>query len=258
MKQLFVINVLIFSIVTYAFAQKELFEKRIFQSGSYSMPYRLCVPPQMNVDTVYPLVLYFHGAGERGDDNDITLKNGVLNFVSEENRVAHPCFVLVPQCAPKYRWVEVHWALPSHIRPVEMSIPMCLTMELLEQLIDYYPIDTNRIYVTGLSMGGFATWDIITRYPDKFAAAVPLCGGGDTAFAQSITSIPIWAFHGQQDQVVLPQRSDDMVYAVNAAGGNAKLTMYETLAHNVWDKTYGNPKLIEWIFSQSKMKQNDR
>ncbi len=240
---------LIFACISTGYTQSELFEKRIYQSGEFEMPFRLHVPENYDTALSYPLILYFHGSGERGIDNEITLKHGVMNFVRAENLVKYPCFIIVPQCMPEHRWVEVHWSLPSHSRPENMSVPMCLAVEILNQTIEWYPVDTSRIYVTGLSMGGFATWDIITRFPDRFAAAIPVCGGGDTALASLITHVPIWAFHGKLDRVVLPSRSIDMVDAVNRYGGNAKLTLLETIGHNAWDKAYTNPKLIEWLFS---------
>jgi predicted peptidase len=248
---LFII-VLIFSLITDVPGQTELFEKRIYRSGDFEMPYRLHVPENFDTAMRYPIILYFHGSGERGTDNEVTLKHGVQNFVQAEYLEKYPCFILVPQCMPEHRWVEVHWSLPSHTRPEQMSVPMCMAVEILDLTIDFYPIDTTRMYVTGLSMGGFATWDIISRFPDRFAAAVPVCGGGDTTLASFMIHVPVWAFHGELDKVVLPSRSVDMVDAINNNGGNAKLTMFETVAHNAWDKAYTNPKMIDWLFSQQR------
>jgi len=238
----------------FSLGQTELFEKRIFENENFNLPYRLCIPENMDSCMQYPLVLYLHGAGERGNDNEITLKHGVLNFVSEENRQSYPCFIVVPQCPPKFRWVEVDWDLPSHTIPHEISVPLYQTMLLLDTLIEYFPIDTNRIFVTGLSMGGFGTWDLISRYPDFFAAAVPVCGGADTSFAQKLTHIPIWTFHGEQDKIVLPSRSIDMVNLINNKGGSARLTLYPSTGHNAWVKAYENPKMMMWLFSQTRQK----
>ena len=139
------LSVLIFSTITSCFAQTELFEKRIYKSGDVVMPYRLHVPENFDSTMRYPLILYFHGAGERGTDNEITLKHGVQNFVQSEYLEKYPCFILVPQCMPEYRWVEVLWSLPSHTRPEQMSIPMCMAVDILDLIIEYYPVDTNRI-----------------------------------------------------------------------------------------------------------------
>jgi len=239
------------------FSQQELFEKNMFSDKNIQLQYRFSSPDTMISDQKYPLILYLHGAGERGDDNEITLKNGILNFVTPENKVNYPCYILVPQCPKEYRWVEVHWSLPAHKTPDEISLPLGAVMKLIEDIIQQHSIDTNRIYVTGLSMGGFGTWDLISRYPGKFAAAVPVCGGGDTAFAKVLAQVPIWAFHGMNDQVVIPQRSIDMVDAINKSGGNARLTIYKNVAHNAWIRAYADQYMIQWLFSQTKQRRFD-
>jgi predicted peptidase len=234
-------------------AQTDLFQRHIYKSAEFEMPYRLLIPENYDEYQKYPVILYFHGAGERGIDNEITLKNGVQNFASDENRKKYPCIIIVPQCPPAYRWVEVHWALPSHVRPTEMSLPMKHSMVLLDEIIELYSVDTNRIYVTGLSMGGFGTWDAITRFPNTFAAAIPVCGGADTAFASCVKNVPVWAFHGKLDKVVIPSRSIDMVDAIVKQGGKvARLTIYNNVAHNAWVNAYANQLMIDWMFAQTK------
>jgi len=234
-------------------AQNELFQKHIYKNNEFEMPYRLHLPDNYDENKSYPVILYFHGAGERGIDNEITLKNGVQNFASDENRIKYPCIIIVPQCPPAYRWVEVHWALPSHTMPEQMSLPMKHSMLLLNEITELYSADTNRIYVTGLSMGGFGTWDAISRFPNTFAAAVPVCGGGDLAFAKTLTGIPIWAFHGKLDKVVIPERSEHMIQEIIKHGGKfAKLTIYNNVAHNAWVNAYSDQKMIDWMFAQTK------
>jgi len=254
MKKLIHTIVLISFLHTMSSCQKQtttLFDKYIYDNKTTQLPYNLH-KPNIEQGKEYPLILYFHGAGERGSDNEINLKNGIQNFVNEHNLKHNPCFILVPQCNKQYRWVETDWNALSHSLPTEMSIPMSATMELLFQIIETYPIDVNRIYVTGLSMGGYASWDIITRYPNLFAAAMPICGGGDETKAKNISHIPIWAFHGTNDKVVFPVRSINMVDAINKYGGNAKLTLYENMEHNVWTITYSNQEIIDWLFEQYK------
>lgn len=236
------------------FAQQEVFGYFIYETDDFAMPYRLHVPENIDPGKMYPLILYLHGSGERGHDNEISLKNGIRNFVSEKYLAEYPVFILVPQCPPDFRWVELHWALPSHTMPSNISIPLFHVMKILDELLEAFPLDTNRLYVTGLSMGGFGTWDLISRYPEKFAAAVPVCGGGDTAMASALTKVPVWAFHGQQDKVVIPERSENMVSAINKLGGNARLTIYQNTAHNAWLKAYADPRMIEWLFSQTRQR----
>ena len=120
----------------------------------------------------------------------------------------------------------------------------------LDQLIAKKPIDTRRIYLTGLSMGGYGTWDLIARQPERFAAAIPICGGGDPATAERIKHIPLWVFHGDADSAVKVSRSRDMVAALKQAGGEPKYTEYEGVGHDSWTRTYKSPEIYEWLFSQ--------
>jgi predicted peptidase len=132
---------------------------------------------------------------------------------------------------------------------------MRMVLELVGALqMEYSQIDPKRIYVTGLSMGGFGTWDVIQRKPDLFAAAVPICGGGDVSKAEKIALIPIWAFHGAEDLLVLPKWSRDMINAIRKAGGNPKYTEYPGVGHQSWIKAYSEPELFIWLFSQKKDK----
>lgn len=228
------------------------FEKKLFISGtSDTLPYRLLKPSAMDTSKKYPIVLFLHGAGERGNDNSSQLKNGAMNFASSLNKKIFPCYVIAPQCANGYRWVEVDWKLPSHVQPEKPSVYLSRTMLLLDSLSKVLNIDTSRIYITGLSMGGFGTWDAISRWPEKFAAAVPVCGGGDTSKAELIKNIPIWAFHGGADKVVMTSRSRDMIAAIKKEGGDPKYTEYPNTGHNAWTNTYGNIEMLQWLFSQS-------
>ena len=127
-----------------------------------------------------------------------------------------------------------------------------MSMELLAALEKEFSIDARRLYVTGLSMGGYGTWDAIQRYPDRFAAAVPICGGGDSLRVKEIARLPIWAFHGADDGVVKPQRSRDMIAALQQAGGTPRYTEYPKTGHDAWSETYSNPKLYEWLLQQRR------
>ncbi len=200
----------------------------------------------------YPLVVFLHGAGERGDDNEKQLIHVAELFTRAYNRVNYPCFFIAPQCPEEKKWVEVSWKLKKHVMPAEPSVTMKLTTDLINRLIKKYPIDTSRIYVTGLSMGGFGTWDLISRYPDKFAAAVPICGGGDENKAALIKDLPIWAFHGKNDKAVSVLRSRNMINAIKASGGTPVYTEYSELGHLCWNAAYNEKELLKWLFSQKK------
>ncbi|HET6250126.1 MAG TPA: dienelactone hydrolase family protein, partial [Tepidisphaeraceae bacterium] len=195
---------------------------------------------------------FYHGAGERGDDNKSQWKNGVEVFQKPENREKYACFVVAPQCPKDKQWVNVPWGDNSETQPAEPSEQMKLSLEILESLRKDYSVDGNRIYVMGLSMGGFATWDVITRKPKLFAAAVPICGGGDEKMAAKIKDLPIWAFHGGADPVVKTIRSRNMIAAIKEAGGNPKYTEYPGVGHASWEPAFRDPELLKWLFEQKR------
>jgi predicted peptidase len=215
------------------------------------LPYRLLVPPGHHAAPV-PLVLFLHGAGERGHDNLAQLVHGVAIFAEPEVRRRHPAYVVAPQCPAGQRWVEKDWSAAAHRLPPAPSLPLQQVLALLPRLRDEFPIDPDRIYVTGLSMGGFGTWDIVVREPRLFAAAVPICGGGDESFAPSIAPLPIWAFHGELDPVVPVARSRNMIAALRRAGGDPRYTEYPGEGHSCWTRAYHEPDLLPWLFSQRR------
>ncbi len=215
-------------------------------------PYRLMRPSKYDPAQKYPLVVFLHGAGERGSDNEAQLKWGMEDFAAPQLREKYPCFVVAPQCPSEEKWVNVDWTLSSHSMPEKPANAMRLVLELIEQLRKEFSIDGDRLYITGLSMGGYGAWDAIQRHPNLFAAAAPVCGGGDPAFANRIAKLPIWAFHGDEDTAVKPQRSREMIEALEAAGGEPKYTEYAGVGHNSWSPTYANPEFYVWLFAQKK------
>jgi predicted peptidase len=228
------------------------FSGHIFTNvAGQTLPYRLLQPESSSGS--YPLVLFFHGAGERGVDNQKQLIHGTSLYLQPENRLAYPCFVLTPQCPEGQQWVDMPWGAESGERPPQPSVAMNLALQILNRVIHDYPVDTNRIYVTGLSMGGFAAWDCITRFPQRFAAAVPICGGGDEkTVTPEVAQVPVWAFHSDDDTTVKVWRTRRMIEAMRQAGGQPKYMEYTGLGHNSWDKAYGEPDLLPWIFSQRR------
>jgi predicted peptidase len=211
--------------------------------------------PEKAIETMrYPLIIFLHGAGERGNDNEIQIIHIKKLFLDENNKEKYPAFVIAPQCPIGKRWVETNWAVSKHHMPKQPSETITLVMKLIDDMLEKYPIDPTRIYVTGLSMGGFGTWDIICRYPDKFAAAIPICGGGDVGKANLLTDIPVWAFHGSADNVVKVNLSRDMIKAIKDLGGNPKYTEYKGVGHNSWENAYKEEALLEWLFKQKLVK----
>lgn len=242
------IFVTFFFIFYVARAQNEQFENKTFISKNFDLNYRYFKPK--NKEERLPLVLFLHGAGERGMDNEKNLKY-ISHLASDDFQKDFPCYVLVPQCPTGMKWVNVEWTLKSHRIPV-ISSPLKATLELIHKIIQVDKIDTQRIYVVGLSMGGFGVWDILCREPGLFAAAIPICGGGDENQANLIKDIPIWAFHGGKDKVVLPSRSENMVQAIQKLNGQAKITIYPEQGHNVWEMVLNNREVWSWLFQQTK------
>ncbi len=216
-----------------------------------TLPYRLHKPSSLQEGKVYPLVLFFHGAGERGDDNEKQLVHGVGPLLKYTYDNELELFLIAPQCPKGKRWCEVDWGLDEHTIPEQMSDPMTLTTGLLDDALATLPVDKNRVYVTGLSMGGFGTWDLISRRPETFAAAIPVCGGADLAMAPKLVGLPIWAFHGDKDTVVKTHRSRDMISAITKAGGSPHYTECENVGHGSWGPAYNDTKALGWFFAQT-------
>ncbi|PDH35682.1 MAG: phospholipase [Halieaceae bacterium MED-G27] len=226
--------------------------KRHAPEGEKFLSYRIYWPEGVDNASPIPLVVFLHGAGERGSDNDRQLIHGARDLVWYSIERQEPLIIIAPQVPLDERWVDVVWDERVHRMPEHPSDSMDLLMGLLTELLSDSRIDTNRVYLTGLSMGGFGTWDLIARWPDTFAAALPVCGGGDTDTAVRIKDIPIWAFHGSDDTVVIPERSRDMIQALQLVGSNPRYTEYPGVGHDSWTETYQNFEVLDWFFSQRR------
>lgn len=231
------------------FRQGDEWEKREQKDAKGAkLAYRLYKPKGAEGKEKLPLVLFLHGAGERGDDNQSQLKHAVKYFVAGQEK--YPCFIAAPQCPSRFQWVDTPWGNPKHSMPAQPTEPLRLAFEMVAALEKEFPIDPKRVYVTGLSMGGFGTWDAIQRAPKQFAAAVPVCGGADEALAPAIAKVPVWVFHGGNDDVVKTVRSRNIVDALKKAGGSPKYTEYPGVGHGCWDQAYQDKDLLPWLFSQ--------
>ena len=237
-----------------ASALVKIYEPREFV-GAAKVPlqYRLLKPVGYKPSKKYPLVLFLHGAGERGDDNQAQLMHAAKDFADEKRREQFPCYVVVPQCPKSQKWSEVDWSKDSSELPKDASQSLQAVKELLDEMIETAGVDPMRVYITGLSMGGYGTWDAIARYPGFFAAAVPVCGGGDPTTVGSFSKLPIWCFHGDADTAVKVIRSREMIDALKAVGSPAKYTEYPGVGHDSWTATYSNPGLYEWLFAQQRL-----
>jgi len=215
-------------------------------SQGRTMPYRLYLPQKDDKQKPYPLVLYLHGGGGRGDDNRKQIEGGngyLVDLLISGSQVKNPSIVVVPQ-SPGEGWVGYDSITPTTY--------LSLVLELIRELERSYNIDAHRIYVLGQSMGGLGTFAIITMQPKMFAAAVSVCGGGDESKAAQIAAIPIWAFHGELDQSVNVARSRNMIAALTKAGGKPRYTEYKGEGHQIWVEVVKEPDLLSWMFSQKR------
>lgn len=203
--------------------------------GKYEKPvklnYLIYLPKDYEQKEKHPLMLFLHGAGERGDNLDLVKVHGPAKLV--EQGKDFPFIIVSPQCPVNKRW-----------EPADL-------IALLDFIISNYKVDENRIYVTGLSMGGNGTWKLAAEIPDRLAAIIPICGWGDPFAAMMMGKLPVWVFHGAKDVVVPISSSEEMVETIKRAGGNVKFTVYPEANHDSWTETYNNPEIYEWLLSQS-------
>ncbi len=226
-----------------------------------TMGYRLFVPENYDPARSYPLVLFLHGAGERGSDNEIqlTANQGATVWAKPEEQAKHPSFVLAPQSnmdGGTLGWTSLMSS--GRGKPFGPQDQLVTAYDILQKVRGEYNIDQKRIYVTGLSMGGFGTFALAIAHPGEFAALVPVCGGGDPAKLAAISEIPIWIFHAAEDPVVPVEMSRDSVQALEEAGGTPRYTEYPAgtyffpMAHFSWVSVYANAEMRDWLFQQSK------
>lgn len=232
---------------------KELFTTETYKTSGLrnGLPYRLYVPSNYDPSKTYPVVLILHGAGERGNDNTAQLVHVVKYLFDQENSPVHDAIVVMPQCPGGNQWVDTPWADGNYsLDKVKQSNESKAVVELLDQIAQTYSTDTDRYYAMGISMGGFGTWDLIMRYPEKFAAAVPICGGADVTMAETLKNHPIYTAHGSADNIVPPSGTQAMVKALQDAGSTA--IVYKEVkgaGHDVWTDVSKDPAVMEWMFS---------
>lgn len=234
------------------------FEKRSFiGSSGDTLPYRILFPQDYDSSKKYPLLLFLHGAGERGHDNKKQLTHGAKLFLTPENRINFPALVVFPQCPANDYWSSVtidrttspYTLTFDYTRPETQALG--LAIQLVKQLIAHERVDKKRVYITGLSMGGMGTFEAVYRYPKLFAAAAPICGGGDThRYSKQAAQVPFWIFHGDQDAVVGVSESQAMVEKLKSLKAQARYTEYKGVNHNSWDNAFAEPDFLKWIFTK--------
>lgn len=215
---------------------EKTFNKTILKS--ISLNYLLYTPKNYSKDTKFPLLMFLHGSGERGENIELVKLQGIPKLISQGKDF--PFIVVSPQCPPNTWWTEL---------TEDLNL-------LIEDISSSYSVDTNRIYLTGLSMGGYEVWKLASEHPEKFAAIIPICGGPwNVCFDENIPNlkeIAVWAFHGAKDDVVPIEGTEAIINDLRALGNNAKFTVYPEAGHDSWTATYENPEVYEWLLNQSK------
>jgi predicted peptidase len=200
-----------------------------------SLNYRLMSPTNVRPDQQFPLLVFLHGSGEKGDDNQSQLLGFPEQMSETVWRRRFPCFLLAPQCPQTSHWTNLDSELT----------------DLIRGLMAQQPIDPRRVYLTGLSMGGFGCWKVSAKEPALFAAVVPICGGGDPSWADQLVQVPIWAVHGNADTAVPVEQSRTMIEAIRKAGGYPNYTELDGVGHDSWTQTYRDPNgVLSWMFQQ--------
>lgn len=231
------------------------YDQREFQaSDGSSLWYNIYIPEEEVEGRQLPLFLFLHGSGERGSDNRSQLKHVAHRFDQEDFQSKFPSIVIVPQCPTGGYWAPVDrsqgdWRPSSALGPMPS---MQRLIELLQVLRQHPQVDLNRMYLAGLSMGGFGTYDLLSRHPDWFAGAIGICAGADLSVVEQIKEVPLQIFHGAKDKVVPVELSRTLYQSLKKAGASVSYTEYPEGDHLVWDKAFEGDRVLQWLFSQKK------
>ena len=254
------LGLILFLSLGHTYAQDlNLYQKANFILGQDTLKYRILYPENMEKGKTYPLVLFLHGSGERGTDNQKQLTHGAKFFLDQTNRKEYPAIVVFPQCPPDIKWThrlkeksaEGDWIFkfPTESGPTK---PAYMADQLVNKIVEEENIDPKRIYIMGLSMGGIGTLEFLYRWPDKYTAAAVICGGHNPELVTKYSHVPIWFFHGGKDDVV-PGKYSKLVYDEQKKyNAESKYTLYPEANHNSWDQAFAEPVLVKWLFSKSK------
>ncbi len=236
------------------------FAKETYSKNGEELPFRILAPQSLEPGTTYPLLVFLHGSGERGTDNELQLKHGAELFLRDSIRTKYPAIVVFPQCRENYSWNNTQYSQIAGTRilkfPKEQTpnLHLSLVEGMIDELLNKFPIDKERMYVGGLSNGGMGTFELVRRNPNTFAAAFPICGGANPLIAEQITSTSWWIFHGLKDMVIPAIYSKRIGKALEEKGAAIKLSLYEGVKHDSWTNAFAEPELLPWLFNQKMMK----
>ena len=237
-------------------AQNELFKKKEFIYKGDTLRYRVLFPESYDKSKSYPLVLFLHGSGEKGNDNEKQLANGGALFTDSLNRHNYPAIVLFPQCPANQGWVSIKELTDAKFDIIDTKEP-AKPLGLAKKLVDFYQkteaIDSKRIYVLGISLGGMGTFDIICRYPTTFAAAIPICGAVNVERLKKVRKMPIRIYNGDSDNSVSPEYSRNAFIELKADGSQqVEHIEYPGVGHNSWTPAFAEPDFLKWLFSKNR------
>jgi predicted peptidase len=236
-----------------------LYQREMYTAQGDSLPYRILYPEDFNPKVTYPLVLFLHGRGESGRDNEKQLTYGARLFLKDTLRTNYPALVVFPQCPPDSYWANVDIRTDNtgkrtfhFVKGGEPTKAMRALLGLTEALTGQPYVDKDRVYVGGLSMGGMGTYELLRRKPKLFAAAFAICGGDHVANVKKYRKVPLWIFHGAQDEVVPLAFSETLVQALRKKGAKVNFTVYPQASHNSWEAAFAEPGLLPWLFIHNK------
>lgn len=240
------------------FALEPGYSSKIFISSTKdTLKYRELTPENFDINRKYPLVLFLHGAGERGNDNDSQLYNGAGVFANPINKVRYPAFVIFPQCPKNEFWFLKNLNSSYQNSAFPLNPDLAPSLKRVKELLDNYlklpQVDKRRIYVVGLSMGGMATYDLVCHFPDIFAAAIPICGGVNAERLKSVArKVKFRIFHGDRDDIVPVENSRSIYTTLKTLGGNVDYIEFYGCGHGSYNPAFNYPDFISWLFKQSK------
>jgi predicted peptidase len=260
MKSVFIFLLFFLTSITGAAQDFSLYQKKYFvDPKGDTLPYRILYPDHYDQTKKYPLILFLHGGGERGKDNEKQLVHGARLFIDSAVRKEFPAIVIAPQCPADSYWASVKFERTKYPLDLDFNYQYPITkglrlaIALTNQIIKKEKVDTKKVYITGLSMGGMGSLEAVYRYPKLFAAAAVVCGGGDVkAYSKKQTKTAFWLFHGDADSVVPVKHSREMFERLKELKADANYTEYERVDHNSWDTAYAPPAFLEWMFSKHK------
>lgn len=250
------ILLLLFLIVAgFAVQAQNTYEYKEFVSAEgQSINYRLLTPQNMKAGKKYPLVIFLHGLGERGDDNEAQLVHGGQMFLNPSNQEKYPAYVIFPQCPKTTFWAYQN--IPSSFDQLNPEENMTAVFRAVKEMIDHYrampSVDVSRVYIMGVSMGGMATYDMVTRFPEVFAAAIPICGAVNPGRIAAAKSVKFRIFHGDADKVVPVECSRRAYRELKAAGADVEYFEFAGCGHGSWNPAFNKEDFMQWLFKQKK------